>query len=153
MRGAVGCGPDCTSSTPSRNWAVRRQLRNLRYIWDGRTAEVHHLHSHAYMRQHVLTLTCANMSTTRTCKHAHMVAHVHARKHTNEDTYTAARRHKACTRNIHVHPPATFWPTLHLRQATERWRTPTVREPAPQRAPRLHMLSRADDDVSPCRSS
>ena len=39
--------------------------------------------------------------------------------------------------------PATRWPTMHLRHATHKgWRNARVRDSAPQRAPRLHMLSR-----------
>ena len=47
-----------------------------------------------------------------------------------------------CIATSRVAPPATRWPTVHLRRATHGSRNARVREQAPQCAPRLHMLFR-----------
>ena len=48
-------------------------------------------------------------------------------------------RAPVCIATSRVAPPATRWPTVHLSRATSKWsRNAIIREPAPQRALRLH---------------
>jgi hypothetical protein len=55
-----------------------------------------------------------------------------------------------CIATSRVAPPATRWPTVHLRRATHGSRNARVREQAPQCAPRVHRLFRVGRQLPAC---